>query len=215
MKDASAIRHAVHVFKYPANLRHPSENRVRTGMLDLLKAAAGHEETINRLSETENVTQELVCEASKHYLRGLITDSKNNPYTTLGLSAAATPEEIKAHKRWLLKWLHPDRNPSKWEAVLFKKVSMAAEALEDTSVVITRVKVKQTKAKSILRREIGKVLHHPRRTASRTAIFVAFLKPVLFVLIVAVAASMMLKHFSSPQSSTSFASQLVAKFKDK
>ena len=214
MKDDSAIRQAIHVFKYPANLRQRNESRVRPGMLDLLKVAAGHQETIERLSEIENVTQEVVCEASKHYLRGLITDSKNNPYTTLGLSAAATPEEIKTHKRWLLKWLHPDRNPSKWEAVLFKKVSLAAEALEYPSVVITHVKVKQRKSNSVLRREIGKVLHHPRRTASKTAIFVAFLKPVLFVLIVAVAASMTLKQFSSPPSSTSLASQFMAKFKD-
>ena len=93
MKDDSAIRQAIHIFKYPANLRHRDESRVRTGMLDLLKAAAGHEETVERLSETENVTKEIVCEASKHYLRGLITDSKNNPYTTLSAIVCATGTE--------------------------------------------------------------------------------------------------------------------------
>jgi hypothetical protein len=51
-------------------------------------------------------------------------------YRVLGLSPGATLNDIKDHKRLLLKWLHPDRNSSSWEQLLFQRVATAATDLE-------------------------------------------------------------------------------------
>jgi DnaJ domain len=214
MTDEPAIREAIHVFKYPANLRRRRDKNLHSGMLDLIKAAAGHDETVLRLSETEHVAKELISEAAKHYLRGLISGSRNNPYATLGLSDAASPEDIKAHKRWLLKWLHPDRNPSQWETGLFKKVSAAAELLEGSSVIVPPPRFKKTKSRSVLRRSLMKAGPPPRPINTKMSMFIAILKPILLVLIITVAANVVLEQLSRAQLPQALASRWLAAFKD-
>jgi hypothetical protein len=56
---------------------------------------------------------EAVREACTSFLSVVLFNRRSDPYRVLGLSPGASEEEVREHKRLLLKWLHPDRNPAK------------------------------------------------------------------------------------------------------
>lgn len=49
----------------------------------------------------------------------------------LALPQNWSSQDVREHKRWMLKWLHPDRNPSAWEANLFHRVKEASDRIEN------------------------------------------------------------------------------------
>lgn len=69
--------------------------------------------------------------ASAAFLAAVLFARKSDPYRVLGLTPDATPEEVRENKRLLLKWLHPDRNPSHREQEYLGRVIEAAEAIEE------------------------------------------------------------------------------------
>ena len=126
----SAIDLVITVFRQPSTFAAPKQGMLPKGMLDVIKAAAGDEETLQTFSDYKKVSTDQIKQASQFYLQKLLTTAGSDNYRRLGLDHGATPLQVKDHKRWLLKWLHPDRNPSKWESQLFVEVGKAAAQLE-------------------------------------------------------------------------------------
>jgi hypothetical protein len=121
--ERDAMFFAVEAFR-PTSLKKRTLSQVLPpGMLIVIKAAAGDEPTLAQQADIHRMGVEQVQEASKHYLLKLLLEPDNQGLRLLGLSAGASDSQIKDHKRWLLKWLHPDRNPNSWEQSLFHKVS--------------------------------------------------------------------------------------------
>lgn len=100
------------------------------GMLDVIKIVAEDEAALAMARREYGERDTVLCEACRVYLHGLLLHPAASDHMRLGLSTDATDKDIRDHKRWLLKWLHPDRNPSKWEAALFQRVQEAASNLE-------------------------------------------------------------------------------------
>lgn len=69
--------------------------------------------------------------ASAAFLGVVLFDRKADPYRVLGLAPGASAEEVRDHKRLLLKWLHPDRNPSPEARAMLRRVLEAAEAIDE------------------------------------------------------------------------------------
>ena len=46
-------------------------------------------------------------------------------YRVLGIKPAASRATARDHMRWLLEWLHPDRNNNSWDAVYAERVLKA------------------------------------------------------------------------------------------
>lgn len=65
------------------------------------------------------------------YLTAVLFDRQVDPYRVLGLAPGARAEDVRENKRLLLKWLHPDRNPSSREQEYLGRVIEAAEAIEE------------------------------------------------------------------------------------
>jgi hypothetical protein len=126
-----AIDVALAVYKQPGQFAIPKPGRFPTGMLDIIKTAAGDDDTIHLLCDDTHLPRDTAIQVCKFYLQKLLTTGSNDPYLMLGLDRNASLADLKDHKRWLLKWLHPDRNPSKWESGLFLKVGKAAMQIED------------------------------------------------------------------------------------
>ncbi|MBZ9937950.1 J domain-containing protein [Mesorhizobium sp. BR1-1-16] len=63
------------------------------------------------------------------YLLVVLFGQESDPHRTLGLAAGASPELVQDHRKWLLKWLHPDRNPNPNLAGLSVRVLAASAAL--------------------------------------------------------------------------------------
>jgi hypothetical protein len=73
---------------------------------------------------------EAVRAASAAFLSEVLFARQTDPYRVLGLPQGASLGEVREHKRLLLKWLHPDRNPDAVERELLSRVIAAAEAIE-------------------------------------------------------------------------------------
>jgi hypothetical protein len=114
---------AIEIFRMPTKRRQVSKTLVPSGMLDVIKAAAGDEATLLRHAEAFRLSEADIKDACKHYLLTMLLDPTAQGERLLGLEPGAPKTALKDHKRWLLKWLHPDRNPSPWENTLFHKIS--------------------------------------------------------------------------------------------
>lgn len=102
------------------------------GVKDLLRIVAEGEW---RAPSTERAyrshSPETVRAASAAFLAGTLFQHQSDPYRVLGLAPEASAEDVRENKRLLLKWLHPDRNPSPAARTYLARVLEAAEAIED------------------------------------------------------------------------------------
>jgi hypothetical protein len=113
---------AVDVFSQPLLARQIQRNPLPDGMLEVIQIAAGHIQ-----SDKKHLTQE----AAVFFLQQVLVSRDNDNFRQLGLNPGASLELVREHRRWLLKWLHPDRNHNKWESTLFARVNSAAARLEN------------------------------------------------------------------------------------
>lgn len=118
-----AVLHAIDAYRNPSRYGSGKEKSLPEGMLDVIKIAAGDTSTADKFRDETQETVAFLVEASRHYLLLLLLDPRAQGARLLALNPGASPDNIKDHKRWILKWLHPDRNPSKWESSLFTKIS--------------------------------------------------------------------------------------------
>jgi hypothetical protein len=121
--EKDAMFFAVEAFRPTSLKKRNLSPLLPPGMLIVIKAAAGDDATLAQQADIHRKNVEQVKDAAKHYLLRLLLEPNNQGLRLLGLSDGATESQIKDHKRWLLKWLHPDRNPNSWEQSLFHKVS--------------------------------------------------------------------------------------------
>jgi hypothetical protein len=130
MKGAAAMELALELYRKPARARSLGRRDVPEGMLELIRIAAASDEEADALIPDEAKAKQPVREAAVFFLQQLLMQAEGDDFRQLGLKRSATLQDVKDHKRQLLKWLHPDRNKNAWEHVLFQRVSGAAERLE-------------------------------------------------------------------------------------
>lgn len=175
-----AIDVAVLMFRQPNAFVLEKNAPLPHGIIEVMKAAAGDDETLQRYSDSKGMEGEAVKQAAQFYLRHVLTSAGSDPHRKLALDKGAQPAAIRDHKRWLLKWLHPDRNPNKWESILFAQVSEAALKLEqDKAGGLAVVALAPTKRSSQTRPQ----RYRPVRR-SRRAMLWSILKYVAIVVIV-------------------------------
>jgi hypothetical protein len=130
MQNQRAVSAAWEVYRQPARYRTLRRQDIPTDILDVIKISGGDEATTQIWAEQLGVNAEELGKASSYYLHQFMAAAGNDARRLLCLDQWATAADLKMHKRWLLKWLHPDRNPSAWEANLFRRVNEAASSLE-------------------------------------------------------------------------------------
>jgi inorganic triphosphatase YgiF len=132
MRRDFAVVEALEMFRNPVRARSNSKRQLPEGMLSLIKIAAGDEATVSQWAQSCRETPDVIRQAAVFYLQQTIAQSGSDKFRMLGLSAQASKDDVRAHKRWLLKWLHPDLNPSKWQTALFYRISAVAETIVQT-----------------------------------------------------------------------------------
>lgn len=125
-----AIDRALETARQPKQLTRQIPAQLPPNMLDVIKCAAGDEPTLLKFASERNVSEQKIRDAARIYLQHIVTHANGSDRLVLALSAGFTSGDVREHKRWMLKWLHPDRNPSKWETNLFQRVKEASERLE-------------------------------------------------------------------------------------
>jgi hypothetical protein len=136
MQTRNALDIALQLYRQPALAHKVRRDGLPSRVLSVIKIAAGSEEEIE--TPFEHTPEELqeIREAAIFFLQNCLFQSGDNSYRVLGVRPDAAISEMLVHKRWLLKWLHPDVNRNKWEAVYLQRVLTAWE--EVTRSVSTR-----------------------------------------------------------------------------
>jgi hypothetical protein len=128
VSEFDAIKAAIKAYSQPLSFQPRERTKLPDGMLLAIKVAAGDAASIEKAAEGVGHDNASLQDAVSFYLQQQLIGGKANPFQQLGLSPDASPEDIVLHKRWLLKWLHPDRNPNKWQSQMFIGVTTAAQA---------------------------------------------------------------------------------------
>jgi hypothetical protein len=182
----SALAAAVRDYKVPQHRRAIVRERFPDGMLLVIRAAANDEELLNDCAGRFSLAKEEVREASRHYLLSILSNPKLTGSSILGLNPGSDARSARLHRKWLLKWLHPDHNPSSWEQQLYRKVSaLPKDLFEDgTTALVGLAQPRREGARRSQHR-----LHHPvphaRRGEGRRIIF-GVLTPILASVVLAV-----------------------------
>jgi hypothetical protein len=99
-------------------------------VLEVIKIAARCPETTAHAERMTGRSAEIVRQAAMLYLQTILFAGGADHYRILGVAPAAPQDQIREHMRWLMKWLHPDRQRSAWEASFAARVLVAWDALK-------------------------------------------------------------------------------------
>jgi len=133
-----AIDVALRIYRRPSLVHYERRKPLPEDVLSLILIAGGENVGPEFLSADRARSAEEAREASVFFLQQVLLSPKSSEFRQLGLPENATPTQIREHRRHMLKWLHPDRNPNKWESALFQRVAKAADELVKNGTV-TRV----------------------------------------------------------------------------
>jgi hypothetical protein len=127
--ERRAVETVCMLLRQPALLRNVLGHDIPTDILVLLKIVAGRQDVLDSITREHELSASEVLAVTKLYLQGILISAGNNDRRMLCLPSNAKAADVQEHKKWLLKWLHPDRNPDSWESALFVKVNSAAARL--------------------------------------------------------------------------------------
>ena len=97
----------------------------------LIRVAAGSRELAQEFAVKYGFSEGYIRETCVFFLLEALLFTGADSHRTLGLTRDASPEQVREHRRWLLMWLHPDRNDNRWETALFQRVVRSAKAVSE------------------------------------------------------------------------------------
>jgi hypothetical protein len=130
MTQPGALYHALDLASMPVLGRVMREQPLPPNVLEVIKIAAGSAETLERARELTGQRPEAIREAAKLYLQEVLFAPGADHYRVLGVGRTATQKEMRQNMRWLMKWLHPDREKSGWESVFAQRVTVAWDGVK-------------------------------------------------------------------------------------
>ncbi len=170
---------ALEVFRQPLLARQLKRNPLPEGMLDVIQIAAGVDTNITQTDDPH------LREAAIFFLQQVLVSTHSDKFRLLGLRPGANIDLIREHRRWLLKWLHPDRNHNKWESTLFTKVHAAAATLEASGLrALPQETRRQSNSTSSRRRRFPHKTLKLRRLVPKWKIAVYILKRCIAVAVI-------------------------------
>jgi hypothetical protein len=93
--------------------------------LVVIRIAAGCVETCGEAVKLTGMKSTVLQQAAVVYLQQILFASTSDSHRVLGVSAGVSRSEMREHFRWLMTWLHPDRNSDEWESVFAARVIKA------------------------------------------------------------------------------------------
>jgi hypothetical protein len=121
-------------------------------IIELIRVAAAAPEACQAAVAHSGEPVSVVIEAARFYLQQVLFRPDADCYRILGIKPAASRATARDHMRWLLEWLHPDRNHNSWDAVYaervlnaWREVSAANESTAKVGFPFTHVSSATTK----------------------------------------------------------------------
>jgi hypothetical protein len=120
-----AVRVALQVHAEPAVTRSLQAAPLPDGIIEVLRLAAESKQAHEEWSLSTGATSVSLTLAARFYIEQILMVHDADHYRVLGVSSGATSRTIRDHYRWLIRWLHPDRETSGWHSVLAERVNRA------------------------------------------------------------------------------------------
>jgi hypothetical protein len=124
MTSSRAIDLALDLARMPAFAPSMSAAPLPADVLEVIRIAAESPETCRAAALATGEPEPVLVEAARFYLQQVLFREEADCYRVLGIRPGESHAAAKAHMRWLLRWLHPDRNGS-WDAVYAKRIVKA------------------------------------------------------------------------------------------
>jgi len=90
-----------------------------------MRIAAAYPEACEAAVARTGEPAPVVIDAARFYLQQMLFRPEADSYRILGIEPATSRETARNHMRWLMEWLHPDRNDNSWDAVYAERVLKA------------------------------------------------------------------------------------------
>jgi hypothetical protein len=125
----SAVESALGLFAAPDRLEWFRSAPLPSGMLSVIRIAAGDQQLAATVAQATGVPVERLVEACAFFVSGVLFDAGSDHFRLLGGDRRTDEATLKQHFRWLLKWLHPDRDPEDWMSVHADRLNVAWNTL--------------------------------------------------------------------------------------
>jgi hypothetical protein len=125
MEQGHAIDFALDLARFPALARTSIAPGLPPNVLELIRIAAADPEACEAAAARTSEPTPVLIEAARFYLQQVLFRPESDCYRILGIKPADSRETARNHMRWLLEWLHPDRNGDSWDAVYAERVLKA------------------------------------------------------------------------------------------
>jgi hypothetical protein len=124
-----ALEQALACHRAPALLAAALSRPLPDQTLTLLRLAAGDHVLAAHCALACGESETEVVEAAAFFIQQVLFAPGADSYRVLGVNPDAPDERIKEHYRWLVRWLHPDRNTDDWDSVYADRVNVAWQTL--------------------------------------------------------------------------------------
>jgi hypothetical protein len=125
MARGHVIEYALDFARVPALARNAVAPTLPPNIVELMRIAAGAPEACEAAASNSGVPAAAVIEAARFFLQHALFRPEADCYRILGIDPGASRATARNHMRWLLEWLHPDRNSNSWDAVYAERVLKA------------------------------------------------------------------------------------------
>ena len=125
MAPGHVIEYALDFARMPALARSAVAPALPPNIVELLRIAAALPEACDAAVANSGVPAPVLIGAARFYLQQALFRPEADCYRILGVDPGASRATARNHMRWLLEWLHPDRNNNSWDAVYAERVLKA------------------------------------------------------------------------------------------
>ena len=127
MTQPHVIELALDLARMPALARRSAVPPLPPNVVELMRIAAGSPEDCRAAVAQTGESRHVVIESARFYLQQVLLRPDADCYRILGVQPGTSRATAREHMRWLLEWLHPDRNNNNnsWDTVYAERVLKA------------------------------------------------------------------------------------------
>lgn len=124
MAGRHVIETALDLARMPMLARVGALPPIPPDIIEIMRIAAANPQACQSAAATTGEPSEVLVEAARFYLQHVLFRPDADCYRVLGIARTDSRAVARDHMRWLLHWLHPDRNSS-WDVIYAERVLKA------------------------------------------------------------------------------------------
>jgi hypothetical protein len=125
MAPSHVIELALDLARMPTLARSSVVLPLPPNVIELMRIAAASPEACQVAAAKTGEPTSVLIEAARFYLQQVLFRGDADCYRILGIEPTASRATARDHMRWLMEWLHPDRNNNSWDGVYAERVLKA------------------------------------------------------------------------------------------